>query len=141
MKFVIASVVLLFFLISPQLSVSQVTDTQAGAQEFEGEIMVDAPPEKVWDILVDLKNFSGVMGFKWQSGKDKVANVGDTARMRVWSDNTTYLLTFVEPGKEKDDVVLYDIYTESGGQSEEALQQQIDAWQGHLEKLKSMAES
>ena len=141
MKFVLSAVALPFFLISPLFPVSQVPSTQTGAQVFEGEIMVDAPPEKVWDIFTDLKKFSEVMGFKWQSGKEKVSNAGDTARMRVWSDDTTYLLTFVEPGKEKVAVVLYDIYTKSGGQSEEELQQQIDAWQGHLEKLKSMAES
>lgn len=159
--------VIALLLVTTAVSFSQVTNTQMSAQVFEGEIVVDAPAEKVWNVLTDLKQFSEVMGFKWQSGKEKVSQVGDTARMQVWSDDTTYFLTYVEPGKElrlalepdnasyicqkkwilvpegenKTKVILYDIYTESDKQSAEALQQQVDGWVEHLEKLKAMAES
>ena len=85
--------------------------------------------------------------------------------MQVWSDNITYFLTYVESGKElklalepdnasyicqksgysssrvKTKVILYDTYTGSGQQSKKALQEQVEACQGHLEKLKAMAES
>ena len=34
------------------------------------------------------------------SGKEKVGAVGDTARIKVWSDKTTYLLTYLDTNKE-----------------------------------------
>jgi len=70
------------------------------AQVFEGEVIINAPPEKVWAVLTNLEQFAGFMGFQWLSGSKTVSKVGDTARMKVWSDDTTYFLTYAEPNKE-----------------------------------------
>ncbi len=86
--------------------------------------------------------------------------------MKVWSDDTTYFLTYAEPNKElrlalepdnasyicqkrwiltpegdKTKVQLIDIYTESAPQDEASIKSQIEGWNGHLAKLKEMAES
>jgi uncharacterized protein YndB with AHSA1/START domain len=166
MKYMLLALMLLFVLASVQDSFSEVTNKQISAQVFEGEVIVDAPPAKVWAVLTNLEQFTGFMGFEWQSGNKAISKVGDTARMKVWSDNTTYFLTYAEPNKElrlalepdnasyicqkrwiltpegdKTKVQLIDIYTESSPQSEESINSQIEGWNGHLAKLKEMAES
>ena len=134
-------------------------------QVFEGEIVIDAPPEKIWATLTNLKDFCAIMDFEFQSGKEQVAATGDTARMKVWSDACTYLVTYVATNKElrlavepdnasyicqkrwlltpegkSTRVRLIDRYTESGEQSAESLRQQVEAWKGSLAHLKAMAE-
>lgn len=165
MKYLSLMLLMMLLLVPLESSLSKVTNKQISGQVFEGEIVINAPVEKVWAVLTDLEKFSDFMGFVWQSGKKRVENVGDTARMKVWSDNTTYFLTYVEPNKEirlalepdnasyicqkrwvlvpdgnKTVVKLMDIYTESSKQSEESLQQQANTWENHLEKLKALAE-
>jgi len=44
------------------------------------------------------------------------------------------------PEGDKTKVQLIDIYTESSQQSEESINSQIEGWNGHLAKLKEMAE-
>ena len=97
MKYLLSAVLILFVLISFQDSYSEVTNKQMSAQVFEGEVLVDAPPEKVRAVLTNLEQFTSFMGFEWQSGNKTVSNVGDTVRMKVWSDDTTYFLTYAEP--------------------------------------------
>ncbi|MEK6224123.1 MAG: SRPBCC domain-containing protein [Thermodesulfobacteriales bacterium] len=165
MKYMLSALMLLFVLASVQDSFSEVTNKQMSAQVFEGEVIVNAPAEKVWAVLTNLEQFAGFMGFQWQSGNKTVSKVGDTARMKVWSDNATYFLTYADPNKElrlalepdnasyicqkrwiltpqgdKTKVQLIDIYTESSPQSEESINSQIEGWNGHLAKLKEMAE-
>ena len=57
--------VITILLITTAVGFSQVTNTQMSAQVFEGEIVIDAPAQKVWSVLTDLKQFSEFMGFKW----------------------------------------------------------------------------
>jgi len=166
MKYVLSILLILFLVVSVQDSFSEVTNKQMSAQVFERQVIVNAPPEKIWAVLTNLEQFTGFMGFEWQSGNKTVSKVGDTARMKVWSDNTTYFLTYADPNKElrlalepdnasyicqkrwilipegdKTKVQLIDIYTESGQQSEESINSQIEGWNGHLAKLMEMAES
>lgn len=166
MKYILSALLILSVLVSFQDSFAEVTNKQISAQVFEGEVLVNAPPEKVWAVLTNLEQFTGFMGFEWQSGNKTVSKVGDTARMKVWSDETTYFLTYADPNKElrlalepdnasyfcqkrwiltlqgdKIKVQLIDIYTESSPQSEESINSQIEGWNGHLAKLKEMAES
>jgi len=165
MKYLLSALLILFVLLCVQDSFSEVTNKQMSAQVFEGEVIINAPPEKVWAVLTNLEQFAEFMDFEWQSGNKTVSKVGDTARMKVWSDNTTYFLTYAEPNKElrlalepdnasyicqkrwiltpegdKTKVQLIDIYTESSQQSEESINSQIEGWNGHLAKLKEMAE-
>ena len=166
MKYMLSALLILFVLVSVQDSFSEVTNKQMSAQVFEGEILVDASPEKVWAVLTNLEQFTSLMGFEWQSGNKTVSKVGDTARMKVWSDDTTYFLTYAEPKKElrlalepdnasyicqkrwiltpegdQTKVQLIDIYTESAPQDEASIKAQVEGWNGHLAKLKEMAES
>ena len=92
--------------------------------------------------------------------------VGDTARMEVWSDPCTYLLTYVKPHQELrlalepdnasyicqkrwllspaegggTQLHLIDRYTESGSQSAESLKSQVEAWENHLAQIKAAVE-
>jgi uncharacterized protein YndB with AHSA1/START domain len=93
MKYILSALLILFVLVSVQDSFSEVTNKQMSAQVFEGEVLINAPPEKVWAVLTNLEQFTSFMGFEWQSGNKTVSKVGDTVRMKVWSDDTTYFLT------------------------------------------------
>ena len=160
---------LLGFVLSTQTTANAekgvVENYPLAGQVFEGEIVIDASPEKIWATLTNLKDFCAIMDFEFQSGKEQVAAVGDVARMKVWSDPCTYLVTYVATHKElrlalepdnasyicqkrwlltpegkSTRVHLIDRYTESGEQSAESLRQQAEAWQGYLGRLKAMAE-
>jgi len=95
-----------------------------------------------------------------------VETVGDTARIKVWADETTYILTYLDTNKElqfalepdnasyicqkkwllepsgnKTILKLIYVYTESGKQSQESLNQQSAEWEKKLAKLKALAEA
>ena len=157
---------ILFSLTALSFSYSAVENTQISGQEFKGQIEINAPPEKVWSVLTNLKTFMDAIGFEFLSGKTNVNTVGDTARIKVWSDKTTYLLTYVDVNKElrfalepdnasyicqkrwilepsgnKTILTLVDIYTESSKQSQESLNQQSADWEKKLSKIKALAEA
>ena len=136
-----------------------------GGQVFEGEVVVNAPPEKVWSVLTNLEQFCGFMDFQFLSGNRQVAVIGDSARMKVWGDQCTYLVTYAEAGRElrlalepdnasyicqkrwvlspegeTTRVRLIDRYSESAEQSEESLKAQVKGWERHLAGLREMAE-
>ncbi|MGH7885387.1 MAG: SRPBCC family protein [Thermodesulfobacteriota bacterium] len=137
-----------------------------GGQVFKGQVEINASPAKVWALLTDLKTFTNAIGFEFLSGKTNVSAVGDTARIKVWSDKTTYLLTYLEANKElrfsiepdnasyicqnrwiletkgnKTILKLLDIYTESAKQSQQNLDEQSTEWDNKLAKLKALAEA
>lgn len=147
-------------------SYSAVQNSTIGGQVFKGSVEINASAEKVWAVLTDLKTFTPAIGFEFLSGKEKVDAVGDTARIKVWSDNTTYLLTYADVNNElrfalepdnasyicqkrwllesngkKTKLTLIDIYTESGKQSQESLDKQVADWEKKLAKLKELAEA
>ncbi|HSG30776.1 MAG TPA: SRPBCC family protein [Thermodesulfobacteriota bacterium] len=147
-------------------SYSAVQNSAIGGQVFKGSVEINASAEKVWAVLTDLKTFTPAIGFEFLSGKEKVDAVGDTARIKVWSDNTTYLLTYADVNNElrfalepdnasyicqkrwllesngkKTKLTLIDIYTESGKQSQESLDKQVADWEKKLAKLKELAEA
>ncbi|NIT14792.1 MAG: hypothetical protein GTN99_11320, partial [Candidatus Dadabacteria bacterium] len=90
----------LISLASISASNSAVLNSQIGGQVFKGSVEINAPADKVWAVLTDLKPFMQTLGFEFLSGKEKVGAVGDTARIKVWSDNTTYLLTYADVNNE-----------------------------------------
>lgn len=147
-------------------SYSAVQNSAIGGQVFKGSVEINASAEKVWAVLTDLQTFTPAIGFEFLSGKEKVDAVGDTARIKVWSDNTTYLLTYADVNNElrfalepdnasyicqkrwllesngkKTKLTLIDIYTESGKQSQESLDKQVADWEKKLAKLKELAEA
>jgi len=157
---------ILFSLTAFSFSYSAVENTQIGGQVFKGQIEINASPDKVWSVLTNLKTFTDAIGFEFLSGKTNVNAVGDTARIKVWSDNTTYLLTYIdvnkelrfalepdnasyicqkrwilEPSGDKTILTLIDIYTESSKQSQESLNQQSAEWEKKLAKIKALAEA
>lgn len=157
---------ILFSLTAFSFSYSAVENTQIGGQVFKGQIEINASPDKVWGVLTNLKTFTDAIGFEFLSGKTNVNAVGDTARIKVWSDNTTYLLTYIdvnkelrfslepdnasyicqkiwilEPSGDKTILTLIDIYTESSKQSQESLNQQSADWEKKLSKIKALAEA
>ena len=81
-------------------SYSAVENSQIGGQVFKGQIEINASADKVWAVLTDLKTFTQAIGFEFISGKEKVGTVGDTARIKVWADETTYILTYLDTNKE-----------------------------------------
>jgi len=157
---------ILFSLVLTLSSYSTVQNSQIGAQVFKGQVEINAPADKVWAVLTDLKTFSGAVGFEFISGKEKVGTVGDAARIRVWSDSTTYLLTYVDVNNElrfalepdnasylcqsrwllessgtKTLLTVIDTYTESAEQSKESLDSQAAEWEKNLAKIKVLAEA
>lgn len=157
-------IVLSLIIALPSFSVVQ--NSPIGGQVFTGNIEIDAPAEKVWAILTDLKTLTEAIGFEFISGKDKVSAVGDTARIKVWSDNTTYLLTYMDANNElrfalepdnasylcqsrwllessgtKTLLTVIDTYTESAEQSKESLDSQAAKWEKNLAKIKALAEA
>ena len=157
---------ILFSLTALSFSYSSVQNTQISGQEFKGQIEINASPEKVWFILTNIKTLTDAIGFEFLSGKTNVNTVGDTARIKVWSDNTTYLLTYVdinkelrfalepdnasyicqkrwilEPSGNKTILTLVDIYTDSSKQSQESLNKQSAEWEKKLSKIKALAEA
>ncbi len=91
---------IIFSLLTIGTSYSSVENSPISGQVFKGQIEINASADKVWAVLTDLKTFTQALGFEFISGKEKVGAVGDTARIKVWSDNTTYLLTYLYPNKE-----------------------------------------
>ena len=157
---------IIFSLVTIGTSYSAVENSQIGGQVFKGQIEINASADKVWAVLTDLKTFTEAIGFEFISGKEKVGTVGDTARIKVWADETTYILTYLDTNKElrfalepdnasyicqkkwllepsgnKTILKLIDIYTESSKQSQESLNQQSAEWVKKLAKLKALAES
>ena len=136
-----------------------------GGQRFTGEVLVNASPEKVWSVLTNSELLSETLDYQFISGKKRVQSVGDAARVKVWGDGCTYLLTYVDLNKELrlslepdngsyicrcrwiltpagkgTKVQVIEEYTESGTQSTESLQGQVEDWEKTLAELKEKAE-
>jgi len=65
-------------------------------------------------------------------------------RLALEPDNASYICQkrwILTPEGDQTKVQLIDIYTESSQQSKESINSQIEGWNGHLAKLKEMAES
>ena len=167
MKCYTSSATLILFFIFSQSAFSHATVDACGARTFVGEITIYAKSDKVWKVLTDTKKYVKIMDYKWGSGKKDVDTVGDLALMEFLDEETTYELTFIEPGKklsvktepshaeyknEKTWVVIpvdkwttkvkvADIYKFPSGKFPPSAQQEINLFQERLEKLKSMAET
>ncbi len=97
MFFIICSVLFVFLL---QFSFAQTQNQQLTGQRFSGEIIVQASPAKVWELLTDAPQFTEIMGYEYLGGAKKFTQVGSDARVKVWGDPSRFMLVRATPQKE-----------------------------------------
>ena len=162
MKYFLAPIIILFIFVNATFLSAQ----QEQIVSNEGEITVATKSENVWKVLTNTKKYAKVMGYKWKSGKKNVDTVGDQALVEFLEQQTTYEVTFLEPGqkikvkitpsnaeyinektwvvipvnKYKSRVVLTDVYTLPTNIVPPSIDQQINKLQERLEKLRDLAE-
>ncbi len=157
-------VVSAIFLIS-SFSFGQIKNKKLGAQQFKGSVTINAKPDAVWAVLADGKKFCSLAGYEFISGQAKFGKVGDYARVKVWGDVGTLIVTTYKANKElrqywdpdnasyicqerlllkaegsKTNLTYINTYSESGPQSKEDIDSQIKGWDKLLSKIKKAVE-
>jgi hypothetical protein len=159
------SVIFFSLILASQSIYSQIKNEQITGQSFKGEIAINASPGLVWEILMDVGQLTEICGYKYVSGAKIFSKVGDVALVKVWGDVANFMLVrsdnkkelrfIVDPGngsyicgcqwklsKSEDGTKVWyeEQYTESGPQTEEALEAQVKELNQSLMKLKQKAE-
>jgi len=144
---------------------SQIINQSITAQGFSGEIIVDASPDQVWEVLTDVTQLAEICGYEYIGGAKTFAKVGDEAQVKVWGDVGSFMLVRMnneselrfnldpENGsyicgcrwrlsKSGDGTKIWfeERYTESSPQTKEELNAQVNDFNKSLEKLKEKAE-
>jgi hypothetical protein len=140
------------------------THTALSGQRFAGDVVVNAPPDKVWTALVEGGALAKLLGFEAKAPA-QLAKVGDSAGV-VLVDPGTLVVSLAKPGAElrlyfepdngtyicQDRIVLtadgkgtkvsYEArYTESGAQKPEDLKAQAKKIDDGLAALKAAVEA
>jgi hypothetical protein len=154
---------ILFFISSsvyPQIINQSIT-----GQGFSGEIIVDALPDQVWQVLTDVSQLAEICGYEYIGGAKTFAKPGDEAQVKVWgdvggfmlvrTDNKSELRFNLDPENgsyicgcrwrlsksgEGTKVWFEERYTESSPQTKEELDAQVKDFNESLNKLKEKAE-
>ncbi len=160
--FWIAALILVF---AVQSGSAQTKNAPLSAQSFKGDITIQATPQQVWEALTDANFLTQLLGYEHIGGVKKFSRLGDHAKVKVWGENGTFMMVRAKPKKELrfsldpesgsylcscrwkltktsngTRVQYHERYTESGAQSKEELQQQVDHANKMLKKLKMVAE-
>lgn len=150
---------------SDTITHAQVENVGMSAQEFKGQIELEASPADVWNALTEAKSICELLNYTLRTGPQNFSGVGDNVQLTVWSDNGTFIVTKYVPQKEirfvwdpenatyfclqqwaltakgENTIVNFKLtYTESGSQTSEALAQQVDFYKKMLAKLKATVE-
>ena len=153
------------FLIFTSISFGQMKNKKLGAQEFKGIVTLNAKPAAVWALIVDGKKFFSLAGWELITSDAKFAKVGDNARIKVWGDAGTIVLTYYKANQElryswepdnasyicqerilleaKGDqttLTYINTYSESGPQSKADIDAQIKSLNQFLAKIKKSVE-
>jgi carbon monoxide dehydrogenase subunit G len=154
---------ILFFISSsvyPQIINQSIT-----GQGFSGEIIVDALPDQVWQVLTDVSQLAEICGYEYIGGAKTFAKAGDKAQVKVWGDVGRFMLVRMDNKSELrfnldpengsyicgcrwrlsesgdgTKVWFEERYTESGPQTKEELDAQVNDFNESLNKLKEKAE-
>lgn len=155
----------LFLFFSYQAGLSQTKNQPLTGQSFSGEITINAAPARVWQILTDVGQLTGLLGYQYVGGAKKFGKVGDEAQVKVWGDAGNFTLVRAQNGKELrfnldpengsyicncrwvlsksgngTKLWFEERYTESGPQTKEDLEAQVKDANTRLKKIKLMAE-
>jgi hypothetical protein len=147
-------------------SMAQVVNSPLTGQQFKGSVIINAPLEKIWNLLTDVKEHSAVMGSEYKGGSLTFSKVGESARLKEMGDEGTLFLSFFRRGSEirfdweadngsylcqerwllsaenkRTKVTFIEKYTESGKQSSEELLKQTSNYNEVLKRIKEMSES
>jgi len=159
--FVVVAVLALSF----QSVLGQAKNETVGAQSLTGELVVKASPADVWNVLTDAKQLAALLGYEYQGGTSRFDRVGAVARVKVWGEGGNFVAVRSVPGEQlrlsldpvsgsyicscswtvsKADggasIRYVERYTESGKQTKEALQSQVDDLNARLAKLQRLVE-
>lgn len=140
----------------------QVENTSITGQRFSGSVTIDAEKESVWNVLTDADQLFEFMNYTYLSGTKRFSAPGDVTRLEDWGDHGTLVLMHVEANQElrmgfepdnatyfctqrwrlaeegSQTIVQFDLkYTESGTQTEEAVQEQVQFYEDVLTQIKS----
>lgn len=144
---------------------AQVENTKIGAQEFTGEIVIEADKAAIWSILTNVDEFCKIMGYRYLDGARVFDKVGVNSQLEDYGDKGTLILTKFVLNEElrfswdpdnasylcterwtlttngnNTSVKLVLRYSESGPQSAEAISEQVEHYNTALAKLKRKAE-
>ncbi len=144
---------------------AQVRNSQIGAQSFVGEIIIEADKSTVWNVLTNVREFCDIMEYKYLDGARSFEKVGDYTHIEEWGERGVFMLTTYMLNKElrytlepengsyicserwtltttgnNTTVKLELRYTESGKQSSESINEQVQHYNTVLMKLKRKAE-
>ncbi|MFQ5709294.1 MAG: SRPBCC family protein [bacterium] len=161
-SYFIMGVALIF---SSQSGFTQTQNQPITGQSFSAEITINAAPARVWEILTDAGQLTGLLGYEFGGGAKTFAKVGDEAQVKVWGDAGSFTLIRANPGKELrfsldpengsyicscrwvlsksgtgTKLWFGERYTESGPQTKEDLEAQVKDSNERLRKLKLQAE-
>lgn len=146
-------------------SFAQVENSPLTGQQFKGSITINAPAEKIWSLLTDVKKHSTIMDSEYKGGAKTFSKVGENARLKEMGDDGTLFLSFISKPSELrfnwevdggsylcqerwllvsegkgTKVTFTERYTESGKQSSEELLKQTKFYNAALNRLKQMSE-
>ncbi|MBK6913698.1 MAG: hypothetical protein IPH11_08510 [Ignavibacteriales bacterium] len=167
MKKIIYFITLAVFLIGFIFnSNAQIVNSPLTGQQFKGSVFINAPGEKIWSLLTDVKKHSAIMGSEYKGGAKTFSKVGESARLKEMGDEGTLFLSFINKPSELrfnwevdggsylcqerwllsaenkgTKVTFIERYTESGKQSSEELSKQTEYYSEALKRLKQMSES
>jgi uncharacterized protein YndB with AHSA1/START domain len=138
--FVYASMIMAFTI----NNFAQVVNSALTGQQFKSSVTINAPIEKIWSLLTDVKKHSLIMGSEYNGGAKNFSKVGEYARLKEFGDEGVLLIGFInKPSELRFDweadngsylcqerwmlipkgkgikVTLIERYTESGKQSSE----------------------
>ncbi|HMU44598.1 MAG TPA: SRPBCC domain-containing protein [Ignavibacteriaceae bacterium] len=147
-------------------SLPQVMNSSLPGQQFKGSIFINAPADKIWNLLTDVKKHSAIMGSEYLGGAKTFSKVGENARLKEMGDEGTLFLSFIKHNSEiryswevdggsylcqerwllttenkGTKVTFIERYTESGKQSSEELSKQTAYFNEAINRLKKMSES
>ncbi|MFQ5602509.1 MAG: SRPBCC family protein [bacterium] len=154
---------LLFF--SIQSAFAQAKNQPLSGQSFSGEITINATPDRVWEVLTDVAQLTEILGYEYMGGARKFADVGNRAAVKAWGDPGGFMLVRADQNKELrfnldpengsyicncrwvlsksgngTRVWFEERYTESGPQSKEDLEAQVQDTNEKFKRLKMKAE-
>lgn len=146
-------------------SFAQVVNSPLTGQQFRGSITINAPIEKIWSLLTDVKKHSAIMDSEYKGGAKTFSKVGENARLKEMGDEGILFLSFINKPSELrfnwevdggsylcqerwmlvseskgTKVTFIERYTESGKQSSEELSKQTSFYNEALNRLKKMSE-
>ena len=91
-------VVALFF--SFQASSAQTINQPITGQSFSGEITINAAPNQVWEVLIDLDQLTEILDYEYVDGAKKLSKIGDEAQVKVWGEAASFMLVRANRSQE-----------------------------------------